>query len=163
MPGTVLGTLYLLFPLSLCNTLKQVAILILQTRKRNLREVKQLSNFIQREKEVSRLDVHLDLSARRCRSAQESVHFVWRCSGAGGKGMLVVVAAACPTLEDQPGPSYCSKEDRKQVRDEGTNGHEKRKGTTVEQGERVESCGSLTFSVGSTSHPLSSAKCSLMD
>lgn len=133
MPGTVLGTLYLLFPLSLCNTLKQVAILILQTRKRNLREVKQLSNFIQRRSEpvgcaLGSLCPQVQKCSGVCPLCVE-VQWGWRERHACG------CSCRMPTLEGPARTILLLKEDRKQVRDEGTNGHEKGR-YNCETGER---------------------------
>ena len=160
MAGAVLGTLYWLFPLILGNTLKQVAIFILQTRKWNLREVKQLSNFIQRRSEQAGFELgSLCPQAQQCSGVcplSVGVQRGWRERHACGCSCHVT------TLEGPARTILLLKEDRKQVRDEGTDGHEKGR-YNCETGERVENCGLLTFSAGSASHPLSSAMCSLMD
>lgn len=114
----VLGTLYWLFPLILGNTLKQVAILILQTRKWNLREVKQLSNFIQRRSEQAGFELgSLCLQAQQCSEVcplSVGVQRGWRERHTCGCSCHVT------TLEGPSRTILLLKEDRKQVRDEGT-------------------------------------------
>lgn len=155
----VLGTLYLLFPLVFCNTLKQVAILILQTRKWNLREIKQLSNLVRRRSEQAGFELgSLCPQVQQCSGVcpPVEVHWGWRERHACGCSCHVT------TLEGPARTTSLLEEDRKQVRDEGTNGYEKGR-YNRETGERVENYGLLRFSAGRTSHRLRSAMCSLMN